>query len=65
LASRSPDAPPGKRRSRWTPEEDAPPPHSPSHDDWLLDEALVETFPASDPISPSPPKSPDGAGSSS
>jgi hypothetical protein len=26
---------------------------SPSHDQWLLDEALDETFPASDPISPS------------
>ena len=26
---------------------------SPLHDDWLLDEALAETFPASDPISPS------------
>ncbi|SAL06595.1 hypothetical protein AWB81_07673 [Caballeronia arationis] len=23
------------------------------HQDWLLDEALAETFPASDPISPS------------
>ena len=26
---------------------------SPAHDDWLVDEALLETFPASDPISPS------------
>jgi hypothetical protein len=26
---------------------------SPLHDQWLLDEALAETFPASDPISPS------------
>ncbi len=26
---------------------------SPGHDQWLLDEALAETFPASDPISPS------------
>ena len=25
---------------------------SPTHDEWLLDEALAETFPASDPISP-------------
>lgn len=32
--------------------------HSPAHDDWLLDEALAETFPASDPISPSVPKEP-------
>ena len=29
--------------------------HPPAHDDWLLDEALAETFPASDPISPSVP----------
>jgi hypothetical protein len=28
---------------------------SPGHDEWLLDEALLETFPASDPISPSWP----------
>jgi hypothetical protein len=26
-----------------------------AHDEWLLDEALNETFPASDPISPSQP----------
>ena len=25
---------------------------SPAHDEWLLDEALTETFPASDPIRP-------------
>jgi hypothetical protein len=25
---------------------------SPGHDEWLLDEALEETFPASDPIRP-------------
>jgi hypothetical protein len=29
---------------------------SPSHDQWLLDEALSETFPASDPISPATEK---------
>lgn len=27
-------------------------PEAPSHEDWLLDESLRETFPASDPISP-------------
>jgi hypothetical protein len=31
-----------------------PPPHTPEHDEWLLDEALIETFPASDPIAVSP-----------
>jgi hypothetical protein len=25
-----------------------------AHDEWLLDEALSETFPASDPIAPAP-----------
>lgn len=29
---------------------------SPAHGEWLLDEALLETFPASDPISPSSPR---------
>ena len=27
-----------------------PPAHTPHHDDWLLDEALVDTFSAIDPI---------------
>ena len=27
-------------------------PGAPAHPDWLLDESLEETFPASDPISP-------------
>ena len=43
-----------------TPADDAPPPQSPNHDEWLIDEALVETFPASDPISPSAPKTSEG-----
>ena len=30
------------------------PPHAEGHDEWLLDEALAETFPASDPIAVSP-----------
>ncbi|MGZ5261906.1 MAG: hypothetical protein ACXWC0_30190 [Burkholderiales bacterium] len=29
-------------------------PHAEGHDEWLLDEALAETFPASDPIAVSP-----------
>ena len=37
-----------------------PPTHTPRHDEWLLDEALTETFPASDPIAiPAPDKSND------
>jgi hypothetical protein len=28
------------------------------HDEWLLDEALLETFPASDPIAPASPAVP-------
>jgi hypothetical protein len=35
-------------------------PASPRHDEWLLDEALDETFPASDPISPATPRRPAG-----
>jgi hypothetical protein len=31
-------------------------PQAPAHDDWLLDEALAETFPASDPIAPAEKK---------
>ena len=27
-----------------------PPAHTPHHDDWLLDEALVDTFSGTDPI---------------
>ena len=33
---------------------------SPAHDEWLLDEALMETFPASDPIHPATNESPQG-----
>ena len=28
------------------------------HEEWLLDESLVETFPASDPIAPAVPPEP-------
>ena len=35
---------------------DAQDTHSEQHEDWLLDEALLETFPASDPISPACPR---------
>ncbi len=47
----TPDAPeqPGTRKASFRPEDK----RSSAHDDWLLDEALLETFPASDPISPS------------
>ena len=31
-----------------------PPPHTPHHDEWLLDESLVETFNGTDPIAVSP-----------
>ena len=40
---------------------------APEHDEWLLDEALEETFPASDPIRPAtgsrpPPGTPATSG---
>jgi len=37
------------RRNAWTDPRDV---NAAGHDEWLLDEALAETFPASDPISP-------------
>ena len=40
-----------------------PPAHTPHHDDWLLDEALVDAFPGTDPIpaAPDTPASEDNA----
>ena len=32
-------------------------PGAPGHDEWVLDEAIEESFPASDPSSPSRPDS--------
>jgi len=41
------------RRKQLVPTNGAlPRPDSASHQEWLIDEALKETFPASDPISP-------------
>jgi hypothetical protein len=31
-------------------------PGAPGHDEWLVDESIDETFPASDPIAPSHPE---------
>jgi hypothetical protein len=37
---------------------DAPPkPGEPGHDEWLLDESVEESFPASDPVAPARPGS--------
>ena len=33
------------------------PPPSPDHDEWLIDEAVAETFPASDPVAVAQPGS--------
>jgi hypothetical protein len=38
-------------------EVDAAKPGQPGHDEWLLDESLEESFPASDPVTPSRPGS--------
>lgn len=43
-----------------SPLDDATLPSS-SHDDWLLDESLAETFPASDPITPASSPKPNDA----
>ncbi len=48
-----PDAPAQPRSDKPTDEPGpAADPGAPAHPDWLLDESLEETFPASDPISP-------------
>jgi hypothetical protein len=51
---------PRRRPPTPAPADDAPPAQSPAHEEWLIDEALGETFRASDPISPSIPKAPEG-----
>ncbi len=41
-------------RVRKLTSSELPPPDVADHDEWLLDEALAETFPASDSIAVSP-----------
>jgi hypothetical protein len=41
--------------STLQPRDGAMNPGAPGHEEWLMDEAIEETFPASDPISPSLP----------
>ncbi|HWA13446.1 MAG TPA: hypothetical protein VHA15_10170 [Burkholderiales bacterium] len=41
--------------STLQPKTGATKPGAPGHDEWLIDEAVEETFPASDPIAPSQP----------
>ena len=38
------------------PRKPMPPPGTPEHEEWLLDEASEESFPASDAPSPAQPK---------
>jgi hypothetical protein len=38
-----------------TPRKPMPPPGTPEHEEWLLDEASEESFPASDAPSPAQP----------
>jgi hypothetical protein len=46
-------------RGRSRPAAKQPPlPAASSHEEWLLDQALLETFPASDPIAPAIPPDP-------
>jgi len=53
-----------KTKSASTPAQIAKDPPVPGssarsdHEEWLLDESLVETFPASDPIAPAVPPEP-------
>lgn len=43
-----------KRKTRGA---EPPAPGQPNHDEWLLDESVEETFPASDPVAPARPGS--------
>jgi hypothetical protein len=52
-------APPERAADEESPEAGRDP-TAPAHDDWLLDESLAETFPASDPIAPARHKDPGG-----
>ena len=40
-----------------TPRKPEPPPGTPEHEEWLLDEAVEDSFPASDPPAPQHPSS--------
>ena len=42
------------------PKRPVPPPGTPEHEEWLVDEALDESFPASDPPEPAQPGSTPG-----
>ena len=44
--------PPERHEDEASPSGEDSRPGSSKHEDWLLDEALAETFPASDPIAP-------------
>jgi hypothetical protein len=61
--SKHPQTTPGSlaKTLKVTPNE-LPPAHTPHHDDWLLDEALVESFTGTDPIAvaPNTPTSDEG-----
>ena len=43
-----------KRKKRAA---EPPAPGQPNHDEWLLDESVEESFPASDPVAPARPGS--------
>ena len=57
---RKPGAGPAEDAPTAGSESPATPPGVAKHGEWLLDEALIETFPASDPIAPAEP-TPRGA----
>jgi hypothetical protein len=49
------------QRDRTGSDSPAADPQAPGHDEWLIDEALAETFPASDPPAPAQPGSTVGS----
>ena len=53
--SKQPSTTPGlPTKSLKVTRNELPPPHTPHHDEWLLDESLVEAFNGTDPIAVSP-----------
>lgn len=54
--------PPARQQGAGDFEDRGPPPND--RQEWLLDQALMETFPASDPISPAGPAATDDRRSS-
>jgi hypothetical protein len=54
MSKQPPPAPGLPAKSLKVTANELPPAHTPHHDEWLLDEALADTFPGTDPIAVAP-----------